>query len=202
MLQKADYDKLDEVSKRRLDKVLEVINASSLRFPVADISKATGKGKGEISVYLSGKKPMSDNFYKTFMEKFNKSTTNGEEETKTAEPKESKDEFYMDTIKDLRHSGINLSEANKETAAATRETAMANRILAENQRDLIDILKTLHRPTVDAALNNPPNPSYVVQPYLDRIAQYGIDRKWWKSFDEGRVVLGKLAHEVSTVKQE
>jgi transcriptional regulator with XRE-family HTH domain len=193
---------LQEIDKARLDKVLEVIKRNKIRFPLAEIVKELGSDKGMVSAYLNGKKPISDKFYSNFMQKFDRMESNGQEETKKAEPKESKDEFYMDTIKDLRHSGITLSEANRETASATRETATANRILAENQRDLIEILKVLHKPTVDAALGNPPNPSFVIQPYLDRIAQYGIDRKWWKSFDEGRVVLGKLVHEVSMVKQE
>lgn len=62
MLQKADKD--------RLDKVLQLIEKVGLRFPVADISKAQGRNKGEVSTYLSGKKPMSDNFYKTFIKHF------------------------------------------------------------------------------------------------------------------------------------
>jgi hypothetical protein len=167
----------------------------------AIIAEALDWNPSMLSNVINGRQNVPNDKYRLFSEIY-QVAGDAVNDTKDAEPKESKDEFYMETIKDLRHSGITLSEANRETASATRETAMANRILAENQRDLIDILKALHRPTVDAALNNPPNPSYVVQPYLDRIAQYGIDRKWWKSFDEGRVVLGKLAHEVSTVKQE
>ncbi len=62
MLQKADKD--------RLDKVLQTVESYKIRFPVAEISRKLNRGKGEVSSYLNGNKPMSDNFYKTFMEEF------------------------------------------------------------------------------------------------------------------------------------
>jgi hypothetical protein len=187
-------------TKEFVRKVKSLVDSGEIK-SYAIIAEALDWNPTMLSNIINGRQNVPNDKYRLFSEIYQ---VPGDvvKETKDAEPKESKDEFYMDTIKDLRHSGINLSEANKETAAATRETAMANRILAENQRDLIEILKVLHRPTVDSALSNPPNPSYVVQPYLDRIAQYGIDRKWWKSFEEGRIVLGTLALEVSTAKQE
>lgn len=47
------------------------MKALNLRFPVAEIAKATGYGKGNISNYINNKKPVSDNFLKTFIETFN-----------------------------------------------------------------------------------------------------------------------------------
>lgn len=70
MLQKVDQD--------RLDKVLRCIELWGMRFPVAKISKDMGKSKGEVSAYLSGKKPMSDNFYGTFMALFGESSPSAE----------------------------------------------------------------------------------------------------------------------------
>jgi hypothetical protein len=187
-------------TKEFIKKVKSLVETGMIK-SYAIIADALDWNPSMLSNVINGRQNVPNDKYKLFTELY---PMTGEvvNDTKEEGQKESKDEFYMDTIKDLRHSGITLSEANRETAAATRETATANRILAENQRDLIEILMVLHKPTVDSALNNPPNPSYVVQPFLDRIAHYGIDRKWWKSFDEGRVILGKLALEVSTVKQE
>ena len=62
MLQKTDED--------RRSAVLKILEERKIRFPVADIHKATGIDKGMISNYLNGKKPISDKFYSTFMEKF------------------------------------------------------------------------------------------------------------------------------------
>jgi hypothetical protein len=197
-----NLSKLTQTAKTKefIRKVKSLVDSGEVK-SYAIIADALDWNPSMLSNVINGRQNVPNDKYRLFSEIY-QLPGDVVKETKEAEPKESKDEFYMDTIKDLRHSGITLSEANKETAAATRETAMANRILAENQRDLIEILKVLHKPTVDSALSNPPNPSFVLQPFLDKIAQYGIDRKWWKSFDEGRIILGKLVHEVSTVKQE
>ncbi len=61
MLQKTDED--------RRSAVLTVLQERKIRFPVTEIHKATGLDKGMISNYLNGKKPISDKFYSTFMEK-------------------------------------------------------------------------------------------------------------------------------------
>jgi hypothetical protein len=197
-----NLSKLTQTAKTKefIRKVKSLVETGVIK-SYAIIAESLDWNPSMLSNVINGRQNVPNDKYRLFSEIY-QLPGDVVKETKEAEPKESKDEFYMDTIKDLRHSGITLSEANKETAAATRETAMANRILAENQRDLIEILKVLHKPTVDSALSNPPNPSFVLQPFLDKIAQYGIDRKWWKSFDEGRIILGKLVHEVSTVKQE
>ena len=62
---------LQKVDKDRLDKVLSLVELNKIRFPVAELSKKLGKSKGEISDYLSGKKPMSNNFYNAFIELYN-----------------------------------------------------------------------------------------------------------------------------------
>jgi hypothetical protein len=72
MLQKFDYDKLDDLSKDRLDKVLGAIESNKIRFPVSVIVKATGFNKGHVSSVLNGKIPMSQNFFQTFMKQVNK----------------------------------------------------------------------------------------------------------------------------------
>lgn len=54
-----------------------------MRFPVAQIVKQTGLNKGYVSAVLKGKKPISDNFWQTFNEKFPaKEATNGDSNIK------------------------------------------------------------------------------------------------------------------------
>jgi len=48
----------------------DAVKSLHLRFPVADIERATKYGKGDISNFLNDKKPVSDAFLKTFSEVF------------------------------------------------------------------------------------------------------------------------------------
>ena len=48
----------------------EAVKHLQLRFPVAEIERATKESKGNISSFLNDKKPVSDAFLKTFSEAF------------------------------------------------------------------------------------------------------------------------------------
>ena len=61
---------LKDVDKQRLAEVLQVIESLHMKFPNAEIHKKLNEDPGNISSYLNGKKPMSDNFYTSFMEAF------------------------------------------------------------------------------------------------------------------------------------
>jgi transcriptional regulator with XRE-family HTH domain len=61
---------LKEADKLRLAKVLEILEALNLKFPNAEIKKRTGVDEGNISKYLKGKIPISDNFFTKFMDAF------------------------------------------------------------------------------------------------------------------------------------
>jgi hypothetical protein len=50
--------------------LINAVKKLQLRFPVAEIHRATGTGKGDISNYLSNKRTVSDNFLETFSEAF------------------------------------------------------------------------------------------------------------------------------------
>jgi hypothetical protein len=50
--------------------LINAVKKLQLRFPVADIQRATGYEKGSISSFLNNKKPVSDNFLQTFSEAF------------------------------------------------------------------------------------------------------------------------------------
>ena len=55
----------------RLARFLEQVKALKLRFPVADISAKTGYDKGNVSSFIKGKKPLSDNFLSKFEKAYN-----------------------------------------------------------------------------------------------------------------------------------
>lgn len=61
---------VEGIDKDRLNKVLQLLEEANIRFPVAETVKRTGYKKGHVSNILSGKIPMSGNFYDTFIEKF------------------------------------------------------------------------------------------------------------------------------------
>ena len=48
----------------------EAVKSLQLRFPVADIQRATNESKGNISNFLNDKKPVSDEFLQTFSKAF------------------------------------------------------------------------------------------------------------------------------------
>jgi hypothetical protein len=48
----------------------DAVKSLYLRFPVAEIERATKYGKGDISNFLNDKKPVSDSFLQTFSEAF------------------------------------------------------------------------------------------------------------------------------------
>lgn len=63
-------DKLDEPSKARLYKAWEVINKAKIKKINATLMRGIPENKGNVSAYLKGKRPMSDNFYNTLIEKY------------------------------------------------------------------------------------------------------------------------------------
>lgn len=61
---------LQKLDKDRLDKVLQVIETCKIRFPNKEISQRLGVDSGNVSAYIKGRKPMSDNFYTSFLSEF------------------------------------------------------------------------------------------------------------------------------------
>lgn len=67
----------------KLEIIQSRIDQYGIRFPVARIVKETGLNKGYVSAVLKGKKPISNNFWQTFDEKFPaKEATNGDGDIK------------------------------------------------------------------------------------------------------------------------
>jgi hypothetical protein len=92
------------------------------------------------------------------------------------------EKFYKETISDLRVIGLRLSNTNEETA-------VANRVLVENQKKLIDVLKQMHDPIAGAAKGTRDHPPLNL--VIDRLAEMGVP-KYWKTPAAGKSVLGKF----------
>jgi transcriptional regulator with XRE-family HTH domain len=111
-----ESDKILTVKDLRVDLnnqiLINAVKKLQLRFPIAEIQRATDYGKGDISNFLTNKKPVSDNFLKTFSEAF-KIDLN--EFSFDNEPSQNKSEEYsiQDYIKTLHQ----LLEVKDELAA-------------------------------------------------------------------------------------
>lgn len=141
---------------------------------------------------------MFDDFHQNELANYKSTDMNTHDDT-TANKKKP-EETYMETISDLSKIGVNLSETNKDLSAAQKDTALANRILAENQRELIEILKRNQVPIANGAKETPK--VFLSEATLDLMAARGILQGLWKSKDEGRTKLDILVGEAQSIKQE
>ena len=109
------------------NKILQdAVKSLRLRFPVAEIERATGFKKGAISGYLNDKVPVSDAFLKAFAEAFKIDLrefgyTNGLERAETKNPQQNNDESLKDKMIEilehqLRRAENALDRANEEIA--------------------------------------------------------------------------------------
>jgi hypothetical protein len=122
---------LDGVGIDRLDKVISRLKCLNIRFPGKEIYKRMGEDKGNISNYLAGKKPMSDNFYTTFLEKF---PIEGEKIVK--EKKEIVEDII--TIRQLVINNTTLTDTNKDLVAEVIDGAKSMRSFVSDQNKLIE----------------------------------------------------------------
>jgi len=135
---------LHKVAKDRLDKVLEILEKSNIRFHNAEIVRRTGINKSIVSDYLNGVKPISDNFYRTFLEKFpdtDNIKNNDGEKIEDIVKKIGTQTITERTIADLARSAILLAEANRDLSENnTRLTVMLEANLSSSQH-ISDTLK-------------------------------------------------------------
>lgn len=125
MQNKVDKPELDKVAKVRLDKVLAIIEKVGMRFPVAQIEKEMKENKGNVSAYLSGKKPISENFYNTFLKKYGPLDRKGLNFDSEGEGTQSA------TLFNLSQSLLVLSESRKIDAESELILAKTNASLTE-----------------------------------------------------------------------
>lgn len=79
---------LQIMSRAEIDQFYKDVEALGLRFPVADISKATRFAKGQVSEYLNKKKEPSENFIRAFYKSFKIGSTNVSRETSLVQPRQ------------------------------------------------------------------------------------------------------------------
>lgn len=72
--------------------------------------------------------------------------------------------------------------------------------LAEENRQLIEVLRAIHKPTADAARQN--HLGHLSPDLVDKMAEEGIALGLWKTMDQGQLILGKLAAGGVKTKQE
>lgn len=103
---------LQKVDKDRLVKVLSVIENAKIKFPNATISKDLERSSSTVSDYLNGKKPMSENFYRDFVERYEKGQS--KDLPKVGLPKNGQPEQHLAA---LIEGNRDLSAAQKDVAA-------------------------------------------------------------------------------------
>ena len=169
---------LQKVDKDRLDKVLEVIETAKIKFPNATITKELGAHGGTVSAYLNGKKPMSSNFYRKFMDKY------GSE--KNEESQKSQD------LNSLIENNIKLIKMHKDavhnsdfTASSINALSIANKELAEANKELTMMLKN------SLSSNANRNSQDLSEEVVQRIAEGGT-LVFWPSKEEGINILNNI----------
>lgn len=92
--------------------LINAVKKLQLRFPIAEIQRATKESKGNISSFLNDKKPVSDSFLKIFSEAFKIDLNEFGSDNESLQAK-SEDNSIQDYIKTLHQ----LLEVKDELAA-------------------------------------------------------------------------------------
>ena len=184
MLQKVDQD--------RLSKILDVIKQLKMRFPVAELTRELKMNKGNVSAYLKGLKPISENFYNTFMQKYGDSPVQAvinEGRIADAYNKKMEDSIYNLTISNsnLAIAFVKQATAHEKDAEARIIQATANKILVEVNRDTLskipDPLSAKEKYTQD---------SQMLTRTFDMMAKTLVRHGVYQSDEEATLYLGKL----------
>ncbi len=185
MLQKVDRD--------RLDKVLEVIKTLKIKYPNATLERDLKANSGNISAYLKGTKPISDNFYNAFMDKY----VNTASEIKNSNDKvpsviEYSGRFSEEILRDVARSGAVVGEANKIIGEANRVMAVSHDKLITTNAELVSVIKMAYtQANLKGEVENQKSTASELQSCLELIAKLGVEKKWFENEDEGLVELGK-----------
>ena len=142
---------LQKVDKARLDRVSEVLETLNLRFPNSEISNKLGMDKGVVSSYLNGKKPISDNFYTSFMKEYGK----GFKEEKNFVKESPIINTESTNLDSLIRQNENLTKANMDLSAnllvltrmleSKKDSELKNLVAVETMKhNLLELLSILH----------------------------------------------------------
>ncbi len=122
------------ITKADIEAFYKAVSDIDLKFPVAAISKATGESKANVSKILSKKLEPSESFLTRFYSKFPKSSKNVSNELTVNE--------IIESNKTLATAMLKFAEAQIVEARAKESWAEANRILAKNNEELLQMKKT------------------------------------------------------------
>lgn len=166
---------LQKVDKDRLDKVLEVLKKAGVRHPNATITRELGFDNGMVSNYLNGKKPISDKFYTTIIQHFEKeeNTEKPPIENKVAE----NEKPLMFLVTELVQNCTTLCNANNK--------------LADNNTVLTGLVKSLCDKSNLTVQGQQVPISDFLHPALERIARHIVEQKIFDNFDDAMRMIGK-----------
>lgn len=165
------------LTQNDIEKFYADLENLQLRFPVAAIAKATGFSKGNVSEYVSRKKEPSEAFIKKFNASFQVSSKkvyeNGVEEPQS--------QYGKDTL--MAQTIYNLSQSSKEHAAADRIRADAEMLREQNNKRLLDLLRTENVPA-----ENQITFDSIAGGLRELLVDLGLG-KHWKSREEGAAIV-------------
>lgn len=134
-----------KIDQQRLDWFKNQIERLGIRFPVADIAEKTGFDQGNISSYLKGKKPVSDNFLTKFREAYGIKDESEEDGTTRqilltlAEAFKAQTEILRDMRKEMARESTQaiVKEIVEKTDANSIEILAGVRSLSKRQKQAI-----------------------------------------------------------------
>lgn len=177
---------LQKIDKDRLDKVLEIIQTKPIKYPNATLERDLKANSGNISAYLKGTKPMSDNFYNAFMEKYGNVKKDIEEKKDELQNIiEYSGRYSEEILRDVARSGAVVGEANKIMAQSHDK-------LINTNAELVDVIKMAYtQSNLRGVKESQKSAASELQSCLELIAKHGVEQKWFENEDEGLVELGK-----------
>lgn len=159
------------IDKNTIEKFYGDVDRLKLKFPVADIAKATKESKGNVSKYLSRKLEPSESFLQRFYNSFDIPVL--EEETNP-------------TL-------LTLAESNKLHAESNIILARSHEKLVLTHERIVNLLEA--RLTADGFVKNEGEETAVLKTIRDLVLKVGVDAGSWKSKEEGMKVVHKIAGE-------
>jgi transcriptional regulator with XRE-family HTH domain len=156
----------------RIEKFYKDVEALGLKFPVAEIARKTGQGKGNVSRYLSRKLEPSETFLDAFYNAFKTSYKNV--------PRE-----IQPPVRQEKESGLDaLIQSNKDLAES-------NKVLAKSHERLVEILAA----TAGVPSRTDQADAAMFQTVFDLLKQVGKAAGSWKSEGEFQQALSKAGND-------
>jgi hypothetical protein len=170
------------LTKADIDAFYTHVESLNLKFPVAELARATGQSKGTVSGYLTRKKEPSENFIKAVYAKFPKGAT----KDAVSSTNGSVPAGAMATLGSI-------AESNKVLASANKTLADAHYLLAKNNDELISMLKVttdyVGRETLEAA-------GAKLLALQEFVIEQSLNKGKYRSEEEIRAALGIKTNEM------